>query len=134
MSEMFTEIILDYYRHPRNRGVIANADASARDTNPLCGDVLTMSLKLDGTTVADAKFDGHGCAISQAAASMLAEHAQGKPLDAIRTLAKQDVLTMLNIPISPVRLKCALLGLKVLKLAAYQKLGAQLTREEAELV
>ncbi|HSU73266.1 MAG TPA: SUF system NifU family Fe-S cluster assembly protein [Candidatus Binatia bacterium] len=133
MTEMFTEIILDYYRHPRNRGQVSHPDASARDTNPLCGDAIEMSLKLDGKTIKDVKFQGVGCAISQAAASMLTEHMEGKSLEDIRALQKEDVLALLNIPISPVRLKCALLGLKVLKMAAYQKLGASLSREEEAL-
>lgn len=131
---MFTEIILDYYRHPRNHGVLKNADVTAKDTNPLCGDAIAMSLKFDGNTVSEIKFNGTGCAISQAAASMLTEAVEGKSLEDIRTLNKEDVLTLLNIPISPVRLKCALLGLKVLKMAAYQKLGEALSREEEELL
>lgn len=129
---MFTEIILDYYRHPRNHGALKNADVTAKDTNPLCGDAIAMSLKFDGNTVKEIKFEGTGCAISQAAASMLTELVEGKPVDDIRKLNKEDVLTLLNIPISPVRLKCALLGLKVLKMAAYQKLGEALSREEEE--
>jgi nitrogen fixation NifU-like protein len=130
MTEMFTEIILDYYRHPRNHGKVSHPDASARDSNPLCGDAIEMSLKLDGNKIKEVKFDGTGCAISQAAASMLTEHVEGKSLESIKDLTKHDVLSLLNIPISPVRLKCALLGLKVLKLAAYPKMGAELTREE----
>jgi len=129
---MFTEIIMDYYRHPRNRGKLAAPDAHARDTNPLCGDTLEMSLKVENGIVTEARFDGTGCAISQAAASMLTEQIQGKPLATAKDLNKDDVLGLLNIPISPVRLKCALLGLKVLKLAAYPKLGAELSREEEE--
>ena len=121
---MFTDIILDYYRNPKNKGSVKNADAHARDLNPLCGDVIEMSLKIDDGIIAEVKFDGKGCAISQAAASMLTELVEGKDLDYVKALNKEDVLKLLNIPVSPVRLKCALLGLKVLKLAAYPKLEA----------
>lgn len=133
MNEMFTEIIMDYYRNPRNRGKVAHAECTARDTNTLCGDTLEMSMKFDKGNIAEVKFDGKGCAISQAAASMLTEFVEGKPVSSVKDLSKDDVLRLLNIPISPVRLKCALLGLKVMKLAAYQKLGATLTREEEQL-
>lgn len=119
---MFTDIILDYYRNPKNKGHIANADAHARDVNPLCGDTIEMSLKVNNGTITEAKFDGTGCAISQAAASMLTELIEGKPLSEVKNITKDEVLKLLNIPVSPVRLKCALLGLKVLKLAAYPKL------------
>ena len=129
---MFTEVIMDYYRNPRNRGQIADAGISAEDTNPLCGDVIQITATAENGKISDIKFDGKGCAISQAAASMLTEHMQGKSVEDVKNINKEDMLKMLNIPISPVRLKCALLGLKVLKMGAYAHLGSELSREEAE--
>ncbi len=123
MDEMYADIILDYYRNPRNYGSIKNADISARDTNPLCGDEIEITIKADGNSVADIKFSGRGCAISQASASMLTERVIGKKLEDAAKLEKKDVLDMLSIPISAVRLKCALLPLKVLKLGIYAHMG-----------
>ena len=129
---MFTEVILDYYRHPRNSGNIENADISAEDNNPLCGDTIKITAKVTDGKISEIKFDGKGCAISQAATSMLTEHMEGKEVSEAKKLTKKDILAMLNIPISPVRLKCALLGLKVLKMGAYAQMGSELSREEAE--
>ena len=129
---MFTEVIMDYYRNPRNRGQIADARISAEDTNPLCGDVIKITANADNGTISAIKFDGKGCAISQAAASMLTEHMQGRSVEHVKNINKEDMLKMLNIPISPVRLKCALLALKVLKMGAYAHLGGELSREEIE--
>lgn len=129
---MFTDVILDYYRNPQNKGVVAGAQIRARDVNPLCGDVLEITASVEKGTFKELKFSGNGCAISQAAASMLCEHLAGKPVDEAKRFTKEDVLKLLNIPISPVRLKCALLGLKVLKMGAYEHLGMQLSRDEAE--
>ena len=129
-EEMYTEMILDYYRHPKNFGEIDNPDIKARDTNPLCGDVIEMHLKLNGNHIVEqARFSGNGCAISQAAASMLTENIEGKTLEEIRNLGKEDILNMLGIQVSAVRLKCALLGLKVLKLGTYSFLGKQMEEE-----
>ncbi len=123
-SEMYQEIILDYYRNPRNFGTIENAEIKNKDLNPLCGDVIEINIKLDkNSTIADAKFTSKGCAISTAAASMLTEFIVGKQLDEIKQITKEDVLQMLSIPISFIRLKCALLGLKVLKVGVYDYLG-----------
>ncbi|MBI4144736.1 iron-sulfur cluster assembly scaffold protein [Candidatus Woesearchaeota archaeon] len=129
---MFTDVILDYYRNPQNKGVIEGADIHARDTNPLCGDVLEITATVEDGAFKELKFSGNGCAISQAAASMLCEHLAGKPVEDAKRLTKDDILKLLSIPISPVRLKCALLGLKVLKMGAYEHLGMQLSRDEAE--
>ena len=131
-SEMFTEIIMDYYRNPRNFGQLEQSDIAARDTNPLCGDVIEIQLKVDNSIIKDAKFSGKGCAISQAAASMLTELIVGKSLDEVKALTKDDVLDVLSIPISYVRLKCALLGLKVLKMGVYTHLGQKMNGEVHE--
>ena len=119
MVDLYREVILDHYRNPRNAGTIEDPDISYEDTNPLCGDRIRIDLKVVEGKVADIKFHGRGCAISQASTSMLTEMIQGKELDEIRSLSAQDLLDELGIPISPARVKCALLGLKVLKTGAY---------------
>jgi len=115
MDDLYRDFILDHYRNPRNAGTLEAPDASFEDTNPLCGDKIRMDVKLRDGTVSDVKFRGRGCAISQASASLLTEEIKGKTLDEINRLSKEDVLANLGINISPARLKCALLGLKVLK-------------------
>ncbi len=125
MSSIYSEIILDYYRHPKNKGTLENPQIQARDTNPLCGDVVEIQMLLDGdNTVKDIKFTGQGCAISQASASMLTELIKGKSLDEIRKISKEDVLSLIGGQLSAVRLKCALLSLKVMKTGLYSYLGS----------
>ena len=127
---MFSEMILDYYRNPRQQGVLSNPHIHARDTNPSCGDVIEFFAVVDNhKRIKDIRFTGKGCAISQAAASMLAEHLLGKHVDEIVRLSKKDVLDLLGIPISPMRLKCALLGMKVLKFGTYTYLGKTMDEE-----
>jgi len=131
-AEIYKEIILDYYRHPRNQGKLETADISARDSNPLCGDEVEIQVNVsDGGRIGEIKFYGRGCAISQASTSMLTELAKGKELEWVRSLSKEDVLKMLGNPdLGPARIKCALLGLKVLKTGVYDYLGAKLQEEE----
>lgn len=125
MSSVYSEIILDYYRHPRNKGKLTNPQVRAKDSNPLCGDIIEMALELDGEgIVKDVKYDGQGCAISQASASMLTEMVKGKKLDELRAISKEDILSLIGGQLSAVRLKCALLSLKVLKTGVYGYLGA----------
>ena len=128
-DNMYADIILDYYRNPRNFGTISDAEIKASDSNPLCGDVIEISIKLNGNSIKDIKFSGKGCAISQAAAGMLTELAMGKNLEDAAKLSKKDILDMLSIPISHVRIKCALLSLKVLKLGVYSHIGGKLEDE-----
>ena len=117
MDELYRDFILDHYRNPRNSGTLENPDASFEDINPLCGDKIRMDLKLKDGVVTDVKFKGRGCAISQASASLLTEQIKGKTLEEINKIGKEDVLENVGINISAARLKCALLGLKVLKSA-----------------
>ena len=119
MADIYREQILDHSRHPRNFGTLENADITYEDTNPLCGDRVRIDVKVANGKIADIKFSGRGCAISQAAASMLTEMMVGEPLEAVRELTAQELLDELGVPISPARVKCALLGLKVLKSGAY---------------
>jgi len=119
VADLYRENILDHYRNPRNYGTIENADISYEDSNPLCGDRVRIDMRIEDGKIAEIKFTGRGCAISQASASMLTEMVEGADLDEIRELSAQDILDELGVPISPARVKCALLGLKVLKSAAY---------------
>jgi nitrogen fixation NifU-like protein len=112
---LYREAILDHYRHPRRKGHLEAADIRHHDHNPFCGDEVTIELKVEDGVVTNAAFQGRGCAISQATASMLVEEVVGKRLDEVRGWDKEYVLEMLGIEIGPVRLKCALLPLKVLK-------------------
>ncbi|RIK44813.1 MAG: SUF system NifU family Fe-S cluster assembly protein [Chloroflexi bacterium] len=115
MDALYREAILDHYRHPRHKGTLDAADIHYHDSNPFCGDEIAIDLKVEDGKVVDAAFDGRGCAISQATASMLMEEVIGRTLDELKTWDKEYVLEMLGIEIGPVRLKCALLPLKVLK-------------------
>lgn len=113
---MYQENILDHYKSPRNFGKIENASVHHNEYNPLCGDKIELHLVIDkNKKIADVKFNGQGCAISQASASMLTEQIKGKSIEELKKMAKEDILEMLGIPISPVRLKCALLSLDTLK-------------------
>jgi nitrogen fixation NifU-like protein len=128
---MYKEIILDYYKNPRNRGTLEAPQSVARDSNPLCGDVVEMQLKFSDGKVSDIKFNGDGCAISQASASMLTEVVMGKSIDEVRKIDKTILLENLGSPnLGAVRIKCALLPLKVMKTALYKYLGERIPQEE----
>ncbi len=114
MSMEYREYILDHYRNPRNYGTLEEPTVHAEDANPLCGDQLAMDLLVEGEHVAEVRFKGRGCAISQASASMLSEMIEGKPVEEVVQLGKDDILEALGIPISPARTKCAFLSLRVL--------------------
>lgn len=115
MSDLFRENILDHYQHPRCHGTLDDATVTYEDANPLCGDRIRMDVRVREGRIETVRFSGHGCSISQAAASMLCEHVEGKTLDEVKNLTREDVLDMLGIELGPVRLKCALLALKTLK-------------------
>lgn len=120
MDDFYREVIIDRYKNPAHRGVLDPHDITFEDENPLCGDHIRIDLILDDRgRVAEAVFDGHGCAISQASADLLLDTVVGKTVDEIKSLQKQDVLDLLGIELGPVRLKCALLPLKVLKAGVY---------------
>lgn len=126
MDDLYREVILDHYKNPRHKGTLDPHDFSYQDENPLCGDQLRIDVRLDDQQrVADVAFSGRGCAISQASASMLTEAIIGKSLDEVKQLGKDDILDMLGIELGPVRLKCALLSLKVLKAGAYGLEGVE---------
>lgn len=131
-NEMYQEIILDYYRHPRNKGTLPHPDIVSHDVNTSCGDEITMNILVKDNRIGNVRFDGKGCAICMASSSMLTEYALGKSLDEVAKFNKQDALNLINIPISCMRLKCALLGLKVLKLGVLQYMGKKLEAEDAE--
>ena len=131
MEQMYREVILDHYKSPRGHGLIENADAQAEGQNPLCGDEVTISVKFaaDGETIESIGFEGRGCAISQAATSMLTELVQGRTASEVAVLPKEELLEEIGIPLTPIRLKCAILGLGVLKVALHKAKGTPLPQE-----
>ena len=120
MDDLYRDLIIDHYKNPQYRGHLDPNDIHFEDDNPLCGDHIEVTLRVDESgKVADGRFDGKGCAISQASADLLIESIIGKPVEEVKKLSKQDVLDLLGIELGPVRLKCALLALKVLKAGVY---------------
>lgn len=118
-DQLYREYILEHYKHPHNWGTLDHADLEAHDLNPLCGDELRVQLLLDEDgKVAEVAFDGHGCAISQASASMLSDEIKGMNAEQLLALDRQSMLDLLGIDISATRMKCAMLGLKVVKAAS----------------
>lgn len=120
MDDLYREMILDHYHNPRFKKLVDPANIDYAEDNPVCGDHIHLTLQLDDNNVVKGVgWDGDGCAISQASASMLYETLEGKTLEEIRAIDKDVILEMLGIPLSAVRIKCALLSLKVLKAGAY---------------
>ncbi len=121
-------MIIDYSRNPLNYGEIENPDVTFHDSNPLCGDSIDIDLKIDDNKISDIKFHGKGCAICMACSSVLTEITKGKGIDEVKKITKNDILGELGLEnLQAVRIKCALLSLKVLKLALYSYLGKHLT-------
>ena len=132
-EQLYREVILDHYRNPRSHGMLDGADAQAEGQNPLCGDEVSIYVAFgdDGETIEDVKFSGRGCAISQAATSMLTEMVKGRSAREIAELPRDELLEEIGIPLTPIRLKCALLGLSTLKLALHKAKGTPLPEEWA---
>jgi nitrogen fixation protein NifU and related proteins len=133
LDSLYREVILDHYKNPRGHGVIADPDAQAEGQNPLCGDEVSIALEFEGDTIADVKFQGRGCAISQAATSMLMDMVKGRTAQEVAFMSRDELLEEVGIPLTPVRLKCALLGLGVLKVALHKGKGTPLPEEWAGL-
>jgi nitrogen fixation NifU-like protein len=133
VDQLYREIILDHYKNPRGHGVMENADATADGQNPLCGDEVSIYVAFgdDGETIDEVMFSGRGCAISQAATSMLTELVAGRKAADVAAMPKEQLLDELGIPLTPVRLKCAILGLSTLKLALHKGKGTPLPEEWA---
>ena len=127
-DQLYREVILDHYKNPRGHGVMEDADADAEGMNPLCGDEVTIYVRFgeDSDTIDEVKFAGRGCAISQAATSMLTEMVQGKKASEVAVLDKDELLEEIGIPLTPIRLKCAMLGLTTLKVALHKAKGTPL--------
>lgn len=120
-EQIYRENILDHYKHPHNAGALKQYTLKHRELNPLCGDEIELFVKVDKEKVEDVAFVGHGCAISQASASMLTDVIKGKKLADLKKMNKQDILDMLGIPIGLVRMKCALLSLTTLHKALEER-------------
>ena len=118
-DDIYREEILEHSQNPRQHGTLEHPDYTYEDANPLCGDRIRVDVKVEDGHIADVRFSGQGCAISQAAASMLCEKVMGMELEQVKSISRDDVLEMLGIELGPVRLKCALLGLKTLKAGVY---------------
>ena len=111
-TDLYAENIIDHFNSPRNQGEVKNPDIKQKGLNPFCGDQIEITVKLNQKKeIQNIKFTGKGCSISQASASMLTELVRGKSIDQVKSLTKEDILDLLNIPIGPVRMKCALLAL-----------------------
>ena len=125
---MYREVILDHYKNPRGHGTLENAHAHAEGQNPLCGDEVSIFVRFadDDETIDEIAFEGRGCAISQAATSMLTEIVKGRKASDVAALPKEELLEEIGIPLTPIRLKCALLGLGVLKVALHRAKGTPL--------
>lgn len=118
-DSIYREVILEHYRNPSNRGTLDPADFSYEDVNPMCGDEIRIDVRVADDCISEIRFSGRGCAVSQASASILTEMAEGKSLAEVKAIAKDDLLDEIGIPVSPARMKCAMLGLKVLKAGIY---------------
>jgi nitrogen fixation NifU-like protein len=123
--DMYADIILEHYKHPQNHGTLDKYSVAHEEYNPLCGDKISMQLLIENDKIKDVRFIGKGCAISQAATSMLTDLVKGKSLEQIKKLNKDDVLELLGVDVNPARIKCAVIGLKTLKMSVYKYLIEQ---------
>ena len=131
LDQLYREVILDHYKNPRGHGALEHAHAHAEGQNPLCGDEVSIFVRFadDGETIEEIGFEGRGCAISQAATSMLTEIVKGRTAADVAALPKDELLEEIGIPLTPIRLKCAILGLGVLKVALHRAKGTPLPAE-----
>ena len=130
-DDLYREVILDHYKNPHNYGLLEPSDAQAEGQNPLCGDEVSVSIRFagDGETIESIGFEGRGCAVSQAATSMLTDLIKGKKAADVASLPKEEILDEVGIPLTPVRMKCAILGLGVVKVALNRSKGTPLPEE-----
>jgi nitrogen fixation protein NifU and related proteins len=130
-DQLYREVILDHYKNPRGHGALEPHHAHAEGQNPLCGDEVSIFVRFgdDGETIDEVGFEGRGCAISQAATSMLTELVRGRKASDVAVLPKDELLEEIGIPLTPIRLKCAILGLGVLKVALHRAKGTPLPEE-----
>jgi nitrogen fixation NifU-like protein len=129
-EQLYREVILDHYKSPRNFGLLDPSDAVAEGQNPLCGDEVSVTVRFgEGDVIEEVGFEGRGCAISQAATSMLTELVRGRAAAEVAAMPKEELLEEIGIPLTPVRLKCAILGLGVLKVALHRAKGTPLPEE-----
>jgi nitrogen fixation NifU-like protein len=121
MDDLYREQILEHAKHPHNFGTLENATTSHEEYNPLCGDTVRIDLRIENDVIADVRFSGRGCAISQASASLLTDEVKGMPVEQARSFNKDDLLELIGIPLAtnPTRLRCALLSLKAFKVGLY---------------
>jgi nitrogen fixation protein NifU and related proteins len=121
MSDLYRELILEHAKHPHNAGTLEAPDVSHEEHNPLCGDRVRIDLRIEDGVIADVRFNGRGCAISQASASLLTDELRGMPVEQAKLFPKEELLELIGIPLdkNPVRIKCALLSLKALKAGLY---------------
>jgi nitrogen fixation protein NifU and related proteins len=134
MSDMYRDLILEHHRYPHNFGTLDPHDVSQEEHNPLCGDRIRLDLRIVDNKITEVAFSGKGCAVSQAAASMLTDELIGMDLDQVRQYGKAELLDLIGLPLdkNPVRLKCALLSLKALKVGVYRYLGQNITTDELD--
>lgn len=130
MDDFAQANILDHYKHPRNHGTLEQWTVSREEHNPFCGDKIRIDLLIENGAIQDVRFSGRGCAISQAAASMMTETLKGQPVEVAKAFGKEDILDLLGIPLGYTRLKCALLGLKALKMGVYGASGETWERDD----
>ncbi len=114
-DSLYHDNLLLHYHRPKNYGLFSDFDIETRGNNPLCGDSLTIRLKFNGEVVADVSFEGEGCVISRAAASLVSEHVKGKSCEEVRAMTSQDVMTLLGVTVMPARMKCAMLALETIQ-------------------
>lgn len=128
-DELYRENLMDHYRHPRNHGTLEHPDCEAEGKNPLCGDEVEIDVQVADGRIAAIRFAGNGCAVSQAATSMLTELVEGLPVEEAAALPSQAIIDELGIPLSAMRIKCAVLGLGTLKVALHRGAGTPLPAE-----